>query len=161
MKETDKNEYTRRDALGLIGKGVAAAAVTGVVLNGTKKASAQSTTNLDFVIKDYRAYLQSAPQFAWASRIIVGDETFTQQCTIFFMKDEQNVPSNTVSADGNSGELYYPYSRMAEIREFMRNERPIRLTIVAGNGIGTLSNDKDERPGDHDLRLSRLLNNTP
>ena len=77
------------------------------------------------------------------------------------MKDENNIPANTVSADGNSGELYYPYSRMAEIREFMRNERPIRLTIVGGNGIGTLSNEKDEKPGDHDLRLSRLVNDTP
>ncbi len=59
-----ENEYTRREALGLIGKGVAAAAVTGVVLNSAKTVSAQSGTNLDFVIKDYRAYLQSAPQFS-------------------------------------------------------------------------------------------------
>ncbi len=59
------------------------------------------------------------------------------------MKDEQNIPANTVSVDGNSGELYYPYSRMAEIRDFFRYERPIRLTIVAGNGIGTLSNERN------------------
>ncbi|NNE68047.1 MAG: hypothetical protein HKN33_15905 [Pyrinomonadaceae bacterium] len=156
-----KKEYTRRDAVGLIGKGVAAAAVTSAVLGTAKEVKAQGAVNLEFVIKDYRAYMQSAPQFQWTTQIIVRSGDFTKQCTLYFWKDEANLPANTVAADGLSGAMYYPESRLAEIRDFMRYERPIRLTIVAGNGIGTLANDADEKPGDHDLRLSRLVNNTP
>lgn len=155
----EKKTYNRRDAVGIIGKTVAAAAVAGTVISTTETVNAQSSVNLDFKIKFYRSYLQTG--YAWASRIIVMDETRTYQCTIFFMKDENNIPPNTVAADGLYGELYYPYSRMAELRDFFRYERPIRLTIVAGNGIGTISNELDEKPGDHDLRLSRLVNNTP
>ncbi len=160
MSEREEKKISRRDAAGLIGKGVAAAAVAGVVLGTTKKASAQSGTNLEFVIKDYRAYVQSAPQFGWTTQIIVRNSEFTKQCTIYFWKDEANVPANTVAPDGLSGALYYPNSRLAEIRDFLRYERPVRLTIVASNGIGTLGNDKDENPGDHDFKLRRLLNNT-
>lgn len=160
-EKENKNDVSRRKALGLLGKGLTAAAVTGVVLNSNKNVSAQSTNTLDFVIQDYRAFVQSAPQFAWTTQIIVRSPDFNQQCTIRFMKDEQNIPANTVSVDGNSGVLHYPKSRLAEIRDFLRYERPVRLTIVGSNGIATLSNDADEKPGDHDLRLSRLLNNNP
>ena len=157
----EKKKISRRDAMGMLGKGVAAAAVTGAVLSGASTANAQTNTNLDFVVKHYRSYLQSTPGYAWASRIIVQDKTRTYQCTVFFMKDENSLPVNTVSADGLSGQLYYPYSRMTEITDFLRYERPIRLTIVAGNGIGTLSNELDEQVGDHDFKLKRLLNYTP
>ena len=145
--------------MGMIGKSVAAAGVTGAVLSGANEVSAQTATNLDFVVKDYRAYMQSAPQFQWTTQIIVRSGDFTKQCTLYFWKDEANLPANSVAADGLSGAMYYPESRLAEIRDFMRYERPIRLTIVGGNGIGTLANESDERPGDHDLRLRRLLNN--
>ncbi len=46
-----------------------------------------------------------------------------------------------------------------EIRDFLRYERPVGVTIVGGNGIGTIANWQDEKPGDHDLRLSRLIPN--
>ena len=165
MKKENTNkenitEINRREALGLIGKGVAAAAVTGVVLNATKDTSAQSANVLDFVIKDYRSFMRSSNSF-WTSQIIVRSPDFNQQCSILFVKDGETIPMNTVSADGNNGMVHFPTSQTAEIREFLRYERPIRITVVGSNGIATISNDQDENPGDHDFKFRRLLNNTP
>jgi len=156
----EKKTYTRRDAVGMIGKGVAAAAVAGTVLSTAKTTNAQSASVLDFVVKTYRAYMPSAPQYGWTAQIIIQDETRSLQCSVLFWKDEDNIPANTVEADGVSGKLYYPASRLSDIRDFLRYERPVRLTIVGGNGIGTLSNDLDENPGDHDFKLRKLLNNS-
>lgn len=161
MKENNnkKKDISRRDALGLIGKGVAAAAVTGVVLNSTKNVRAQSANTLDFVVDNYRSFMRSSNS-DWASQIIVRSPDNLQQCSIFFIKAGENIPANTVSVDGNNGVVYFPAGRTSEIRDFLRYERPIRITVVGSSGIATLSNDKDEDPGDHDFKLRRLLNHT-
>jgi len=162
MKENNESndKYTRRDALGLIGKGVAAVAVTGVVLSSTKDVSAQSASILDFEINNYRSFMRSSNSI-WTSQIIVRSPDNLQQCSVFFIKEGETLPANTVSADGNNGAVHFPTSQTAEIREFLRYERPIRITVVGSNGIATISNDKDENPGDHDFKLRKLLNNTP
>jgi hypothetical protein len=38
-----------------------------------------------------------------------------------------------------------------EIRDFLRYEKPIRVTVVASNGIATLSTDEYESVGNHDV----------
>ena len=156
-----KKEISRRKALGWVGKGVAAATVAGTITTSAEEVQAQSSTEtLDFQIKYYRAFMPSAPQYGWSAQIILQDETRTKQCSVLFWKDEDNIPANTVEPGALNGKLHYPASRLMEIREFIRNERPIGVTIVGGNGIGTIANWNDEKPGDHDLRLSRLLNNS-
>ena len=116
----------------------------------SREVHAQSST-LSFLVDTYRAYYHSAPQYSWETRIYLYSADHAQYCVHFFMKDGQTIPANTVSATGNSASVYFAHSRLAEIREFLRNERPVRVTIVGSNGIATLSNEDYELVGDGDI----------
>lgn len=144
MSET-KERLNRRDALATLGK-VAAAAL--VVPAASGEAFAQS--NFSFLISTYRAYHQSAPQYSWETRIYVYNEGVSQYGLLHFMKEGQALPANAISANGLSGNIYFPYSRLSEIRELLRNEKRLRLTL-ATNGIATISNETYEAIGDADI----------
>lgn len=145
----DKKTYSRRDALDLIGKGVIASALAGTFLSNAQTTEAKAYLTLDFVVKDYRVYIHSAPQYSWTSRMYLRSAN-GKSCTIYFMKDGQTIPGNSVSSNGISGKIYFPHNRYEEIREFLRYEKPVRLTLVGSNGIATLSNDSYELVGDLD-----------
>lgn len=139
-----RKKINRREALSTFGKATAVA----LAVSTSTEVFAQSTT-LSFVIETYRAYVHSAPQYNWETRIYLYGAS--QTCVLFFMKEGQAIPANTVAANGLSANVHFPNTRLAEIREFIRNERPIRITVVGSNGIATLSNEDYELVGDADI----------
>ena len=147
MSEKNIEKFNRRDALATIGKTAAAAVLATVA---APKIEAQSTT-LSFVIDTYRVYYHSAPQYDWEVRIYLYSAGLSQQCNLYFMKEGEAIPANTVAASGNSASVYFRSGRLADIRELLRNERPLRVTVVGSNGIATLSNDDYELVGDADV----------
>lgn len=146
MKEINE-KLNRRQALATMGKVAAAAMVTAAV---STELSAQSTT-LSFVVDTYRAYYYSAPQYSWEARIYLYSVDRTQNVSLFFVKDGQTIPANTVTANGLSASVYFPNTRLADIRELLRNERPIRVTVVGSNGIASLANEDYELIGEADM----------
>ena len=143
----EKKKLNRREALTALGTATAAA----VIVSATaKNVHAQSST-LSFVIDSYKAYHNAAPQYSYECRIFLYSAGFAQTCVLVFMKEGQTIPANTVAVGGNSANVYFPYSRLAEIREFIRNERPLRIAVVGSNGIATLVNEDYELVGDADL----------
>ena len=142
----EKTDMNRREALTKLGMAAAAAVVVTAAGNNVQA----QTANLTFLIATYRAYHQSAPQYSWETRIYVYNEGVSQYGQLFFMKEGQALPANTISANGLSGNIYYPISRLSEIRELLRNEKRLRLTL-ATNGIATISNETYEPIGDADL----------
>lgn len=141
----NSEKLTRREALGTLGTVIATTAVIGIA---SQTAQAQNIT-LDFVITSYRAYLHSAPQYTWDSRIALGDG-ISKLCNLYFMKDGQTIPANTIGSNQLSANVYFPRSRFEEIRDFLRYEKPVRITVVS-NGIATFSNDDAELIGDLDI----------
>lgn len=147
-----KNQFTRRQALGAMGK-VAAGTVIGTAVLNTDilaETDARSTT-LNFTAARYVAYLHSAPQYSWESRIFLYSNPFKFSCVLMFMKEGQTIPANTVSPDGVSATVYFPRNRYEEIRDFLRYEKPVTVTVVGTNGIATISNGEYELVGDHDM----------
>ena len=143
-----KEKLSRRDALATLGKTAAAAAVLATA--AARNVQAQSAT-LSFVIDTYRVYYHSAPQYDWEVRIYLYSPGMSQQCYLYFMKEGEAIPANTVAANGNSASVYFRSGRLADIRELLRNERPLRVTVNGTNGIATLSNEDYELVGDADL----------
>lgn len=143
----DVKKLTRRDALTALGT----AAAAGVLMTATSREVHAQASTLSFVVDSYRAYYYSAPQYSWEARINLYSADHGQQCVLYFMKDGETMPANTVSAGGNSANVYFAHGRLGEIREFLRNERPVRATIVGSNGIATLSNEDYELVGDGDI----------
>jgi hypothetical protein len=137
----------RREVLATLGKATAAAVLVTAV---GREVHAQSST-LSFVIETHRAYYYAAPQYNNECRIFLYNAGLSQSCTLIFMKDGQTLPANTVAVGGNSASVHYPHFRLAEIREFLRNERPLRVTVNGTNGIATLSNEDYELVGDADI----------
>lgn len=150
-KEIDMSEnkktLSRREAIGSLGTVLATAAVVGIA---TGSADAQ-TQIFDLTVDKYRALIYSAPQYSWESRIILYDVSQSKSCSLFFMKDGQTIPPNTVAANLISANVYYPRARFVEIRDFLRYEKPVRITVVGSNGIASLSNDEYELVGDLDI----------
>lgn len=144
----DSTRYTRRAALGTIGKAAAASVIGLAVMSKTAQAQA---LNLDFAVESYRVFTYSAPQYNYESRIFLYNYAVGANCYLYFMKDGQTIPTNTVAANGLSANVYFPRNRFADIRDFLRYEKPVRITVVASNGIATLSNDHNELIGDHDI----------
>ena len=142
-----KEKLTRREALTTLGTATAAA----VIVSATAKSMHAQSSVLSFVVDTYRAYYYSAPQYSYECRIFLYNAGLSQYCTLIFMKDGQTIPANTVAAGGNSASVHYPHFRLAEIREFLRNERPLRVSVNGGNGIATLSNEEYELIGDADV----------
>jgi hypothetical protein len=147
MTSNNDEKPNRRQMLTALGGAAAAAAI---VVSATGKAHAQSLT-LSFVVDRYRAYYHSAPQYNWEARIYLYSVGPDQSCVLYFMKEGEAIPANTVSANGNSANVYFRNGRLAEVREFLRNERPVRIGVAGSNGIATLSNDEFEFVGDGDI----------
>jgi len=141
------SKLNRREALSTIGT----AAAAGILMTAaTREVQAQSSV-LSFVIDTYRAYYYSASQYSYEARINLYSAGNAQTCALIFMKDGEPIPANTVAVNGVSGIVHYAGARLAAIRELLRNERPVRLTINSANGIATLSNDEYELVGDADV----------
>lgn len=84
----------------------------------------------------YRLYYHSAPQYGWQSRLyLYNDGAFVG--SIFFMKDGVNIPAN-VEVDGHP-RLHFPASKFEEIMNILRHEKPLYISLVPSNGIGTIS----------------------
>jgi len=141
------SKLNRREALSTIG----AAAAAGILMTATTREVQAQSSVLSFVIDTYRAYYYSAPQYSYEARINLYSVGNAQTCSLIFIKDGETIPTNTVAANGVSGSVHYAGSRLAAIRELLRNERPVRLTVNGANGIATLSNDEYELVGDADF----------
>lgn len=137
----DKNTMNRREALTMLGAasavGIAGAAFTGEV-------SAQSSS-LAFTVRTYRLFIQPNPQYSWSARLIVKNAPY--QCSLLFIKTGNNIPQNSISVDGLSGNFYLPENMLESVMELIRREAPIRVTIAGGSLIGTIANEQDEEPG--------------
>jgi hypothetical protein len=144
----EQNKITRRDALGTLGTVLAATAVVGLVVETT---NAQAAQVFDLSVEKYVIYLNSAPQYNWESRIYLYDATLSKSCIVYFMKDGQVIPANTVAANLMSAAVYFPKIRYAEIIDFLRHEKPITMKVVGSNGIATLANSDYELVGDLDI----------
>lgn len=143
----NSNKLSRREALGTLGKVLAATAVVGLA----KQNAEAQTQILDFTVEKYRAFKYSAPQYNWEARIILYDLSQSKSCSLFFMKEGQTIPPNTVAANLLSANVYFPRNCFQEIRDFLRYEKPVRITVVGSNGIATLSNEEYELVGDLDI----------
>jgi hypothetical protein len=146
IKETAE-KFTRREALGTIGKVVAASAVGMTVMSNT---AAAQTTNLEFVVETYHLWMYSYPQYGHESLMFIYSAGNRQYCQLYFMKDGVSIPANTIAADGMSGRVYFPRSRFAEIRDLLRYEKPVRIVVTTG-GVASLSTYEQEAVGDHDI----------
>jgi hypothetical protein len=142
------NKITRREALGTLGTVLAATAVVGLVV---ETANAQVAQVFDLSVEKYVIYLNSAPQYNWESRIYLYDATLSKSCIVYFMKDGQAIPANTVAANLMSAAVYFPKNRYTEIIDFLRREKPITMKVVGSNGIATLANGEYELVGDLDI----------
>ncbi|HMP64209.1 MAG TPA: hypothetical protein PKD11_01370 [Pyrinomonadaceae bacterium] len=121
---------------------VAAASVTFARAN---EAETNYNPTLSFVITHYRLYIQPAPQYSWSSRLIV--RSSNQSCQLIFIKTGNNIPQNSVSADGLSGVFYLPESMLDSVMELVRKSSSVRVTIAGTSLIGTISNNNEEVPG--------------
>jgi hypothetical protein len=141
------NKLTRREVLGTLGTVLATTAVVGLV-SETAQAQVQS---ISFVIDTYQAYIRSSIQYNYDSFIFAYDTVKTRNVALFFMKDGQAIPANTVSDDLQIAKVYFPRNHFQEIKDFLRYEKPVRITVVKSNGIATLHNEDYELIGDLDI----------
>lgn len=134
------NGFSRRDAIGLLGKGILTGAI-GMAFTG--RVSAQ-TLSLSFVVRDYILYIQPNPQYSWSARLIVRNAPY--QCSLIFIRPDLAIPQNSVASNGLSGNFYLPESMLEPVMGLIRSQSPLRVTI-SSSLIGTIANDEDEAPG--------------
>lgn len=88
----------------------------------------------------YRLYYHSTPRYSWQSRLyLYKDGTYIG--SVFFMKDGESIPANIEI--GGHPRLYFPASKFEEIMNVLRHEKPLYLTLVTSNGIGTISTSNE------------------
>jgi hypothetical protein len=141
------NKLTRREALGTLGTVLAATAVVGL----TSRTAHAQVQSISFVIDTYQAYIRSSTQYNYDSFIFAYDTVKTRNIALYFMKDGQTIPANTVSDDLQTAKVYFPRNRFQEVKDFLRYEKPVRITVVKSNGIATLHNEDYELVGDSDI----------
>ena len=88
----------------------------------------------------YRLYYHSAPQYSWQSRAYLY-KSGAYVGSLFFMKEGVNIPANIEV--GGKPRLYFPSSKFEEIMNVLRHEKPLYITLVASNGIGTISTSNE------------------
>ncbi|MCY1719635.1 hypothetical protein OU798_04740 [Prolixibacteraceae bacterium Z1-6] len=88
----------------------------------------------------YRLYYHSAPQYSWQSRLYLYNNGAYVGC-VFFMKEGVSIPANT-EASGKP-RLNFPASKFEEIMNMLRHEKPLYITLVPTNGIGTISTSSE------------------
>ena len=88
----------------------------------------------------YRLYYHSAPQYQWQSRLYLYNDG-SYEGSIFFMKDGVDIPANTDI--GGKPRLYFPTSKFEEIMNVLRHEKPLYISLVLSNGIGTISTSNE------------------
>ena len=88
----------------------------------------------------YRLYYHSAPQYQWQSRLYLYNNG-AYVGSVFFMKKGVNIPANVESA-GNPI-LYFPAANFEEIMNILRHEKPLYISLVPSNGIGTISTSSE------------------
>ncbi len=150
----EKKELTRRQALSTMGKAAAATVIGAAALNTEALAISDTesrVTTISFVVGSYTAYLHSAPQYSWESRIIMFSNPMKFTYDVLFIKEGRAIPANTVDASGVYAKVHFPASRFMEVRDFLRYEKPVRVTLVGTNGIATISTNEYELIGDHDI----------
>ncbi len=88
----------------------------------------------------YRLYYHSTPRYNWQSRLyFYSDGAYVG--SVFFMKEGEIIPENIMV--GQHPRLYFPSVKFQEIMNILRHEDPLYLTLVATNGIGTISTSNE------------------
>lgn len=84
----------------------------------------------------YRLYYYSAPQYNWDATIILL-RNGSPVASLVFMKVGQPIPANL----SQSGQVRIHYSsiHLPNILNILRNEKPLFVSVVEGNKIGTIS----------------------
>ncbi len=153
MSENNKientNKISRRDALGTLGTVLAATAVVGLASN-TAEAQAQG---FSCVPDKYRVFISSAdPQIRnWDARIILSDSVSSKRVTLTFIRQGIVVPTNTISFGQTSAEIFFPANRFAEIRDFLRFEKPIRIDMGGADFHANIYSGESELIGEYDI----------
>ena len=88
----------------------------------------------------YRLYYNSAPQYHWQSRLYLYNGG-AYIGSVFFMKDGVNIPEN-IEISGRP-RLHFPAVKFEEIMNILRHEKPLYITLVPSNGIGTISTSNE------------------
>ena len=88
----------------------------------------------------YRLYYHSAPQYNWQSRLYLYNNG-AYVGSIYFMKDDVSIPANDVV--GDHPRLYFPAGKFEEIMNVLRHEKPLYISLVPSNGIGTISTSSE------------------
>jgi hypothetical protein len=94
----------------------------------------------------YRVYYYSAPQYNWDVRIDLRMSGATVG-TLFFMKEGQAIPANTIS--GGVPRLYYSVNHLPTMMSMLREEKPLFINLNETNGIGSISTS-DEPVGEQE-----------
>lgn len=140
-------KLTRREALGTFGTVLAASAVVGLA---SKNVQAQ-VQSLNFTVEKYQIHFRSAAQYSFDSFIFLYDTSYTKNVAVYFMKEGQTIPVNTVADDLQTAKVYFGRNMFQEVCNFLRHEKPVRITVVKTNGIATLYNEGYELVGDLDI----------
>jgi len=88
----------------------------------------------------YRLYYHSAPQYNWQSRLYLYNGG-TYVGSVFFMKEGVNIPANAEVS--GKPRLNFPASKFDEIMKVLWHEKPLYITLVPSNGIGTISSSSE------------------
>ena len=84
----------------------------------------------------YRLYYHSAPQYQWQSRLFLYKNGGFAG-SVFFMKEGVSMPENVEI--GGQPRLHFPAAKFEEIMNVLRHEKPLYISLVPANGIGTIS----------------------
>ena len=88
----------------------------------------------------YRLYYHSAPQYSWQSRLyLYNNGSFVG--SIFFMKEGVSIPANIEV--GGHARLHFPTGKFEEIMNVLRHDKPLYISLVPSNGIGTISTSNE------------------
>ncbi len=64
----------------------------------------------------------------------------TNVMSCVFYNDEDNVPANS---SGTRVNLYYPYSKLSDVLDILRNEKPVYFGFIESTKVGYVATKKE------------------
>ncbi|MCU0239850.1 MAG: hypothetical protein MUC29_10435 [Pyrinomonadaceae bacterium] len=143
------NKISRREALGTIGTVLATTAVVGL----TSETAEAQTQGFSCVPDKYKVFIVSAdPQLRnYNAKIILIDSVNSKRATLTFMREGVAIPTNSIGFGQTTAEIYFSASRYAELRDFLRYEKPIRVDMGGLDFHANIYSGESELIGDLDI----------
>jgi hypothetical protein len=145
----ETNKISRREALGTLGTVLAATAVVGLVSE-----TAQAQVQGFFCVPDkYKVYIASGdPQIRnYNAKIVLIDSVNSKRAILTFMKDGVAIPTNSIGFGQTTAEIYFAADRYADLRDFLRYEKPVRVDMSGGDFHVNIYSGESELIGDLDI----------